>query len=472
MNLSFIALFASGCLLAFSARADHLSLAEYLSQVKSKNKAYSAAATAAEASQLSASEAELMTSPQFNASAQTLTDEKPTANPGFQGTKTSAQMYSFGVSQMTDFGLTGKLSYGLSSAKVEGTNPAFVVPGETHYEGRPSIELSQSLLKNRFGRETEASKSAARSGAEAGRLAQLHLQKQMLVQAEMTYWRLALARKLVQTQSDSVKRAAQIRDWSQRRADLRLADRSDLLRAESAFQSRSLDLALAEEQENQASASFNSTIEREGSKVEASLDPVNQELINRLTAQGSPKMRLDVRAAEESMLASQAKVDLAQDRYTADLQLFGSYALNSREDTSSKALSKSFSSEYPTSAVGLKFAMPLGLSHIDRQRLAALKDAAAAKERYEYQQFEARTDWQELKRRLEESQARLASYKSIEEAQRLKMEHERERQKNGRSTVFQVLSDEGEYALSQLNRIRAELDILNIAAQLKIYEEN
>jgi hypothetical protein len=70
--------------------------------------------------------------------------------------------------------------------------------------------------------------------------------------------------------------------------------------------------------------------------------------------------------------------------------------------------------------------------------------------------------FQEAKRTFELS-------KAIEHVQKEKMLHEKDRLQKGRSTTYQTLSFEQDYSSSQLSRIQAELQILQIIAKMKLF---
>jgi outer membrane protein TolC len=56
-----------------------------------------------------------------------------------------------------------------------------------------------------------------------------------------------------------------------------------------------------------------------------------------------------------------------------------------------------------------------------------------------------------------------------ESAQKEKLDYEKQRFERGRSTTFQILQFENDYANAQLGAIKARTDILEIMAKLKTF---
>jgi hypothetical protein len=191
--------------------AKTLSLDDFLTQVKSGHDGIKATSELAEGFLLSANESKLLLSPTVFASGQYYNDQKETLISAFQGTKTVMEMASIGVSKMTDFGLMAKIYYNMTYTNVAGVNPDYV-PVAYSWDLRPTIELSQSLWRNQFGRETSGALKISEAQAEANSLNQKFASKMTLLQAEVTYWRLEFAREVVALSKDTLARSEKIRN--------------------------------------------------------------------------------------------------------------------------------------------------------------------------------------------------------------------------------------------------------------------
>jgi hypothetical protein len=85
--------------------------------------------------------------------------------------------------------------------------------------------------------------------------------------------------------------------------------------------------------------------------------------------------------------------------------------------------------------------------------------------------FEHEQEWKELLIKMDEGRKKLELKKIIETAQKEKLDYEKTRHQKGRSTMYQVLMFEQEYAMSQLSLIQTEFELLTILAEIKTYEE-
>ena len=87
-------------------------------------------------------------------------------------------------------------------------------------------------------------------------------------------------------------------------------------------------------------------------------------------------------------------------------------------------------------------------------------------------EFEGVKDWDDLKSRFLEGRERFKILVKLEDIQRRKLLRERDLQGRGRSTLFQVLQYESEYATTQFSRTRAQVDLLSLYAILKTYNDS
>lgn len=441
---------------------EKLTLNQYLEQVKSRNEAYQAADFGRQAASQYAEEAKLILSPVLFSNAQIADDAKPSFIPSFNYDKIISHTYNLGLSQNTRIGLQGKFTYSLMDTEYKGLAPAY-------YEAHPTIELSQSLWRNFFGRETRAQIEAGESQAKAKSFAQSFQADMLLIDAEKTYWRLALARENLKLANEAILRAQRIFNWSNRRVQLSLADKSDLFQASTLLQSRKLELKLAEDEMRSAAVSFNSARGEGLEEVKENLNSLDDSLIKSLKIPEQAHARADVLAARENSKAKKAQGILGVERNRPNLELFGSYAFNSREDSQSGAMDEAFSDERPTKIVGIRFSSPLDFSRKNKVQQGWELEAKAAELEYQRKTFEQERDWTELRRRFFETQERLQTAVELEKAQREKLNYERDRQERGRSTLLQVLTFETDLKNAEGLRLRTLAELLQIAAQMKLY---
>jgi outer membrane protein TolC len=291
------------------------------------------------------------------------------------------------------------------------------------------------------------------------------------VEAEITYWRLALARQSVRISVDALIRAQRIHEWNARRARLSLGDRADTLQAEALLEIRKLELQAARDELRAASQSFNLTRAVPGAEVEEELAELEPKLIDALQPPARAPMRDDVRAAEQQALASQAGSRLAQERNKPQLDLYGSYALNGRQPELAPALGEPFKAHLPSRAIGVRLTLPLDLGTLSDTRAGYRREEVGSEMVYRARLFDQEESWRDLTTKLAEARRRLKLALEIERAQEEKLRYERARREKGRTTTYQILLFEQDFSQAQLQRLRAEADALTIHAQLKLFAE-
>jgi outer membrane protein TolC len=149
-----------------------------------------------------------------------------------------------------------------------------------------------------------------------------------------------------------------------------------------------------------------------------------------------------------------------------------SYAWNGRNTLRGDAISDAFNNIHPTKSIGANFTVPLDVTTWTRAlRGTNLEIEAAGLDLDQARITEAR-DWNELVSHLAEARARLKLTGTLEIGQKDKFENERQRLLRGRTTTYQTLTFEQDYASAQLLRLRTEAELLQIIAQMKTYRGN
>jgi outer membrane protein TolC len=454
-----------------AAPSSTLTLDAYLDQVRGGNKAAQAAAELSAAGGLKAAERSVILSPNLYATWMVSRDHKPTSNPVMMGSATNVDSIAYGVSQLTPFGLAGKLSMTTNHIVIEGASPQFL-PLADYYETRPQLEISQSLWKNGFGRETRAQLAAVEGQALLSKHSERLKEKFLMAEAEGTYWRLALAREAVAAQKESYARAVKMREWSAGRVKLSLADKADLLQSEAAVKGRELEMQAAVDEEQAASRQFNSLRGMASDKVTEALGKLTAEAIDKMADPSRSGPREDVLVARQAETLAKAAATIAREKYAPQVDLFASIAGNGRDAEAGQSKSEGMDIKNPTRQYGVKLNIPLGVPAVMDQRRGAEMEARASELTRERKEFEEEREWEALKDALADARKRLDLAAKMEEIQKDKYEHEKGRQSKGRSTLFQVLMFEQDYAAAQLNRIRMKADFRRIVAQMKTFGGN
>ncbi len=437
-----------------------LTLEQYLGSVRARNEDVKSAIQASEAAALQAYDARLLTSPQLFGSASTTSDER--FNPQFRADKILNDSYQLGLQQQTKFGLGAKLYYGLSKTDVPGAFPTF-------HEARPTLELSQQLWRNGFGSETRAQIESISAATRARAEAESYRANALLLDAELAYWRLALARETARVQGEALDRANRLTAWADRRARSGLADRADSLQAQANRKARELELRQARDAEQAAQRAFNSARGIDENEVTERLQPLTQDVIDRMQVPAERQTRGDVQAAKLQARAAAAAARLGAEKSRPSVELFGTFAANGFDSSRGAAVDQSFSTERPTTTVGLRFTAPLDFSAATRSREGYAKERMATETVLSRKTFEERRDWRDVTQKFGEAKERLTLYQELEKTQRAKLDYERDRHNRGRSTTQQVLLYELDYEQAQFGRIRTLAELLQLNAQMKLY---
>lgn len=395
-------------------------------------------------------------------------DQRQTTSTSLQGKETLTRNYTVGISETTPFGLQAKASYSVTETDIKGASSS-LVQTPRFFDAKPQLELTQSLWRNGFGAETRATQEQIESQALFSSHSENYKRKGLLAEAEGIYWRLVQSREMLLMQKESLKRAQKIRDWALRRANLQLGDHSDLLQAEAALKLKALELRAAMDEEHGSARQFNSFRGIENDSVSESL--LELPMIDFKTIETPPRadFREDVLAVKEQSRSVQAATRVAVEKNSPILELFANLSLNGRNKAFSESHRQSWTSDHPVYVVGIRFSTPLHFGVMKDTMAGYHKEKQASVLVFQRKAFEQQQEWRDLSRKLSETKARLELSVAIEKAQQEKLSYEKTRHSKGRTTTYQVLLFEQDFANAQLNRIRVQGDILRIIAQMKTF---
>jgi outer membrane protein TolC len=448
-----------------SATTD-LNLQTYLNQVVESNQAIQADLKTRDGTSLRSRDARLAISPTLFANVSLLDDKK--SDPLFRTAEQTRNNYSIGISQQTTFGLLARASYNIDYTHYEYL-PASGTPAISFHQGRPILELSQSLWRNGFGTETRALLEASEAAALSTSFASSYQSRVVLAQAESAYWQLSYARSSVRVTSNVLERAQKLYDWNARRVRLRLADESDLLQAEALLKLRKLDFQQAKDNERIASRTFNQLREVDSDQVAEIVTELGPKVPIPTSPPTRAPMREDVKAAQEQSRAAVASAKVANEKDKPTVEVFGTLSLNGIDPNLSPALSNSFKTDQPTVLGGVRVSMPLNFGLMSDAHRGYALEQQGAERAYQRRFFEQESEWTDLNQRLTEAKNRYTLYQNVEAAQREKLRVERERLSRGKTTTFNVIQFEQDAAQSELGTLRAQTEILQILAQLKTF---
>ncbi len=479
-------------LLPIAQASDFLKLEDYLAQVKHEHLGFQGSMARSQGGELRSQEGKTLLAPTAFTQIQYTQDGRITPGSFIGYDHQKIKTFSFGVSQLTSFGLQAKLHYDIVSQSY--IRPVLLFPGfdlnssfirTSSAYASPVLELTQSLWSNGWGSSTRATQEQIESQALASSYNARFAARSELTQAEIYYWNLALARQNVFVQTEALDRAQKIYSWSVRRVKLHLADQSDAMQAEALLQTRELDLMTAKDLARNAARSFNSLRHLDSDDVKEILATLDAQTLKSIELPTRASMRDDVKAAEQNTKSAIAAAKIAIEKNKPTLDVFANLTLNGQPSSSlgvlngylpytdlSDAMSSSFSFNRPTAAVGLKFSLPLDLSTLSKSQKGWQQERQAAELLLDQKLFEQEQAWKELQQSLNETRKRLIISQKLEVIQESKLKNERKRLQSGRTTTYQVLLFEEDFLLSQLGRIREQAKLLTLIAQMKLFGES
>jgi outer membrane protein TolC len=135
------------------------------------------------------------------------------------------------------------------------------------------------------------------------------------------------------------------------------------------------------------------------------------------------------------------------------------------------AVSSTLNKNAPTGKIGLEFSMPINIGLSNDIRKGARLKASADKISYREKLLQQEIDWQNLQENLKDFQENLRLAIQIENAQRAKLENERNLLERGRTSTYQILVFEQEYSNSELTTQQIAQKLHELIAEQKLYQQ-
>lgn len=432
-------------LLSGFAQGAPLKLEDFLKQVEGANPGYRGLIEESSSSQAISEQANLLFKPQFFTQLQYVDDTRDTPSPGIQGTSNIRRSASIGLREQTPWGLGVQLSLDTNRSILFNVDPTLVPrPDLTNSYIVPLLNFS--LWQNFLGRSDRANQKVQRAQELANAYGKAFQARSVLVEAETTFWKLAVTRELLKVQAESVKRARAILNFDERKTKKHLEDSSELLLAKSAALGKELELRSMRDEEQSAALAFNAARGVESSEVSDDLSIPDIETLRNLKPPKRDPRSLGVDASEQAYLAQAAGSEMARQKLLPELSLYGSIF-----------------------NWGLNFSFPLDVGSTSDIREGYARKAAAADLQFQKKIIDEDHQWQELNRKFSDAQARLEIARELEAIQKNKFENVSKRRSRGLTIEDQVFQYELDSLNASLARVQIEGLILGIRAQMKLF---
>jgi outer membrane protein TolC len=118
----------------------------------------------------------------------------------------------------------------------------------------------------------------------------------------------------------------------------------------------------------------------------------------------------------------------------------------------------------------VKFSAPLDFSAVSDARKGADLNAIGSDLVYQQKVQDQNNQWQTLVTGLRNAQKRLELAMIIATAQKEKLDYERVRLRQGRTTTYQVLLFEQDYTGAEYAKTNAAYQVLTLSSQIKLYQ--
>lgn len=447
--------------------ADVLTLEDYLGRVQSTDLETQARTQEWRAYDFSSSQGVLSVAPEIYTRIQALSTEEKS----FESSLTTDSLKSYegvmGIRQKSIIGLD--LDLHLKASKVDLENPRLggVALGfDESSSAKFEVSLRQALWADGFGRTSRARRDLLTEQARARKYqAQASLEQRNLL-AKNLYWKASGLKDLWKVRLKAVEDARSLAAWTSDRSKRNLIDQADELQARANLQVRELELAQATLQMKMNAREFNTLLGIDSDEISFQLQPISS--YQRIS--DIPKGASTSGKAQASEAASQkAAAVLEAEAFRPRLDLVGGFSSSAQRSSTQPAIRESLSGQDYGFSVGVEFSMPLWFGARSRAVQGGLWKAEAADKLARQAKIEDERNWEILKQKQASVSQQAQTARLLEKTQQLKLERERGRLKQGRSTTFQVLSFEQDFANIQTQRIQLELSLIEIEANLDLY---
>lgn len=453
-----------------SLNAYSMSLEEYLNLVKKDSLTFKANNEKVDSAKLLLSEADLFYTPEFFVDASYSDSEKPQNPPFYRAIKN--KNISLGIAQTFKFGLEAKLSYEALGFNMIGTPavPGFNILAE-YWDTSPKLELRMPLLSGGFGRRLRAEEESLRKQVIAEQQNAEAQTAAILAEAEANYWKLAIWQEVISIQEQALKAAESILSYVTKKRNMNLGDDSDVVQAQALVEAKRFELKISNDESRSTLRSFNKMANRQANQSAEQLEKVDfDKLENFEVPEKRPGDRADVLALQAQADLAMATAKLARERGKPTLDVFGQVAMHGQRAGFSDSMDQSFNSVYNTNMIGMNLKVPLFFGSLSNLDKGATKAQIAAQLTKESAEFNQEQEWVHLTESLKDIRENLKMLTKLESIQKKKLDIERRRFREGKTTTFQVLSFEQEYSQASATRVKLASDILGLLTQIQLYQ--
>jgi outer membrane protein TolC len=445
-----------------------LSLQDYLRQVQSQSPSARAAVELVKAYELRMVEADSITSPEIYAEAGASDDQSEKLVP-FMGRRTEGHGWTLGLRKQFVTGTSADLRYDSMWANITG---AAGIPQPNYWENKATLEVSQALWRNGFGSRTRAEIDLKQAESRQRLMQAKFNLKDLMLQAENTYWALVSYNQMIALQEENVARSKKMRDLMKNKAGLRLVDDVEYLQTQASLETRELELQTSLDERANLIRQFNMLRGSGAEAVTESLSefPEKELLAKHVRGRRMSREDFEVLRSQAEMARAQARAGRSQVR--PQLDLVGSFSANGMNPKSSDAYDEVARNEHESWRVGVRFSAALDFGLIGGMYRSYKAQQRAATDMGNAADFNLERTYNNLAIQHADAQRRLAKAVSLENLQTNLVKRERQRLLNGRTTTFQFITMEQGLAAAQIQKVKSQLGLVQVHNVLKTFEES
>lgn len=453
-----------------------LSLEQYLQQVQNKNLNIITYNQQQVSNEKLSQKSKIITAVKLYGFSERSFAEQNQALQLFRYSKLYNQNNQVGLNYQSSYGFETNLAYSLNKTNykdlnISNNNPLF----RSNSQATSSIELNVSLWQNFLGSKTKANIASIYNQHQFMKLNSLSLSLQEKIEAEIAYWHLFYCQKNVAIQQQALTSANKIFDYLYKKSQMNLAETNDVLQAKAMVQTKKLTISQAQNQLNQAKIIFNQKRNINSQEVsEKILEPNISSLQNYVfesdLQKPSPQNPF-LLAQKNKMQANIALAEIEKQNQKPVLNLYGSYARNVAEANARLAFNNSVNSNNRADSgnIGLQFSMPINFLLTNQIIEGAEQQILAEKNQYQQQQLQYQNNWQNLNINGIALQENLKLALDILQIQKNKLNQERMLLKKGRTSTYQILMFEQDFASAEANLWQIVYQLQQTIANRQIY---
>lgn len=449
-----------------------LSLEQYLNQVRTKNLTLEKTNLNTQSFELLKQKAQLVNAIKLYGFSEYSTLQQNNALQFFRYKSVTNQNNRIGLMQDSLFGLSTNVYLSLNNVKYNGFNNTNFGPlAVKNSQTIPVIEIKLPVWQNFRGVANQARFDSAFNENEAQKLLAQSLSLNEIIDAEKNFWNLVYAQKTLEIQARALTNAQKILNYLTKKEQMNLAEKSDVLQAKTMVEAKKLAVKQAENFLKITARNFNKKRNIESDVVKEQLMTFDIQKLQNLKFTSVKKSdRLDVKSQQALMKASIAQAKIEEENNKPSLNLYANYSVNQVQPNSVDAIYSSFHHNAPAKKIGMEFSMPINLDLSADIRKGSRIKASAEKTNYKEKLLQQEIDWQNLQQNLVDYQENLKLAKQIEQAQKAKLENERDLLRRGRTSTYQVLVFEQDYSNSELSTQQIAQKLHELIAEQKLYQ--